>query len=424
MSEINWLSLLREEDVEGLWSGLHQVISRHPAVRPLHFATDGAAVVSPFEINADLTQELFLELFQKQRFEHYMDKGYSSSEIENEIAHIEVPNLVGTRLRKRYPESFRMARRVSALLKSSPLFCRLGEAAAAAEPAAKRRGRPPKAARQAAATNGAAASEALLGEEDDLEALTEFAGEAATAGLAGAGSKDAPPAEVKRKRMVNQVFALREWRNRKPLADSGHFSERVKSVPMRRRDTRIVGRSGASQLILSNPELEALMVEIFRAIDSPADVRTIRQLVLSKIPLQDYNIASLDEELSAGNHGATLRRDPADTRDTAEASLLREENHQQAAQLANDFLGTLRLAVNDNERRYTRLLSTLWHCYYNPTNPSQLEIARLLGVSDSLVSDNRRLIEFELKKLNLSVEDGAVFSESLKTLVAPATLSC
>lgn len=50
--------------------------------------------------------------------------------------------------------------------------------------------------------------------------------------------------------------------------------------------------------------------------------------------------------------------------------------------------------------------------------PSQLEIAELLGVSDSLVSDNRRLIEHELKKLKLTVEDGAVFSESLQRLVA------
>jgi hypothetical protein len=122
--------------------------------------------------------------------------------------------------------------------------------------------------------------------------------------------------------------------------------------------------------------------------------------------------------LNAGNNGSTMRRDPADTRGNAEDSLLREENHRQAAALANDFLYTLRRAVNHNERRFTRLLSTLWHCYYNPTNPSQLEIARFLGVSDSLVSDNRRLIEFELKKLELSVDEGVIFSESLKSLVA------
>jgi hypothetical protein len=408
MSEINWSSLLEYQDVEGLWNGLYQVVSRHPAVRPLHFTTDGAAVVSPFEINADLTQELFLELFQKQRFEHYLYTGYSSTEIENEIAHIEVPNLVGARLRKRYPESFRMARRVSALLKSSLCFRRMSDNSdEVEEPPQRKRGRPPKAATKPQA------NPVQLEEEDDLEAINDFADEEVTG--------DPPSAPAKRKRMVNQVYGLKAWKSSMPLRDSGHFTEMIRCVPMRKRDTRIVGRSGTSQLILSNPDLETLMVEIFTAIDSPADVRTVRQLVLSKIPLQDYNIASLDEELSTGNgNGATMRRDPADTRDTAEDLLLREEKNHQTAGLASDFLVCLRKAVNQNERRYSRLVSTLWHCFYNPENPSQLEIADILGVSDSLVSDNRRLIEYELKKLRLSVEEGAIFSESLKTLVEPA----
>src|SRR5687767_9281567 len=102
MTDVNWADLLAQEDVEGLWNGLYQLISRHAAVRPLHFATDGAAVTSQMEINADLTQELFIELFQKQRFDHYRQQGYTSTEIENELAYIEIPNLVGARLRKRY----------------------------------------------------------------------------------------------------------------------------------------------------------------------------------------------------------------------------------------------------------------------------------------------------------------------------------
>jgi hypothetical protein len=76
MTEIDWAGLLVDEDVEGLWNGLFQLVSRHPAVRPLHFATDGAAVSSQIEINADLAQELFLELFQKQRFDYYLKNGY------------------------------------------------------------------------------------------------------------------------------------------------------------------------------------------------------------------------------------------------------------------------------------------------------------------------------------------------------------
>jgi hypothetical protein len=400
---IDWAGLLKQEDVEGLWNGLYQLVSRHPAVRPLHFATDGAAVTSQTEINADLAQELFLELFQKQRFEHYVANRYSSSEIENELAHIELPNLVGARLRKRYPESFRMARRVSSLLKTSPRFTRIGGNDAAAEPAnpPRKRGRPPKKAKPAEASPAPAELE-----DDGFDALNDL-------------HDDEAASKPRRGRMVNQVFGLREWPRFKPVKDAGHFSDAIKSVAMRRRDTRVVGRSGASQLILSNPDLEALMVEIFKAINSPADVRTIRQLVLAKIPLQDYNIASLDEELSVGNSGGAIHREAADTRETPEGALLRGEQDRHIAGMAEAFLASLRHAVNNNERRYARLLTTLWYCYYDPQGPSQLEIAKLLGVSDSLVSDNRRLIEHELKKLKLTIEDGVIFSESLQRLIAP-----
>lgn len=409
MTEIAWADLLAEEDVEGLWNGLYQLVSRHPAVRPLHFTTDGAAVSSATEINADLAQELFLELFQKQRFDHYIANRYTSTEIENELAHIELPNLVGARLRKRYPESFRMARRVSSLLKTSSRFRRMGEPSngSAAGPQKKRRGRPSKKTKQQSS------EQAVELEDDAIETLDvdeEFASEKSNGQPASNGN-------VRRRRMVNQVYGLRQWKDSKPVLDAGHFTDKIKGVPMRRRDTRLVGRSGSSQLILSNPELEELIIEVLTAIDSPADVRTLRQLVLSKIPLQDYNIASLDEEMRANNEGDTLHREAVDTRDTPEDALLRTEQDKHIAGLADDFLDSLRHAVNNNQRRYIRLLATLWHCYYDPDGPSQLEIADMLGVSDSLVSDNRRLIEHELKKLRLSVEEGAIFSESLQQLI-------
>jgi len=415
MTEIDWAGLLAEEDVEGLWNGLFQMVSRHPAVRPLHFATDGAAVSSQVEINADLAQELFLELFQKQRFDHYVKNSYNSIEIENELARIELPNLVGARLRKRYPESFRMARRVSSLLKSSSAFRRFGPEAEKSDSGSlpentKRRGRPSNKSKLAAAS--AEGQGDYVGEDDENECIDDNQSDNhVITKSTGSGS------EPRRRRMVNQVFGLRKWPLSKPPGDSGHFAELIKAVPMRRRDTRLVGRSGSSQLILSNPDLENLMVEVLTVIDSPADVRTIRQLVLSKIPLQDYNAASLDEELSSMTGGVAIRREARDTRHTPEDALLRGEQDDRVAMMADEFLTSLRRAVNNNERRYTRLISTLWHCYYNPEGPSQLEIAKMLGVSDSLVSDNRRLIEYELKKLKLSMDEGAIFSESLQRLV-------
>jgi len=417
MTEIDWAGLLVNEDVEGLWNGLFQLVSRHPAVRPLHFATDGAAVSSQTEINADLAQELFLELFQKQRFDHYLRNKYRSVDIENELARIELPNLVGARLRRRYPESFRMARRVSSLLKASSRFRRMGADApddvvdVASDNKPRRRGRPPKNAKKPITAGDNKSS--LIDDDDSLEDIEDSAENDHQE-----FKKNGNGAEPRRKRMVNQLYGLQEWPRLKQHQDSGHFTDLIKAVPMRKRDTRLVGRSGSSQLILSNPNLENLMVEVLTVIDSPADVRTIRQLVLSRIPLQDYNVASLDEELSSGNSGVTVRREARDTRENPEDLLLRDEQDDRVALLADEFLISLRRAVNNNERRYTRLLSTLWHCYYDPSGPSQLEIAKLLGVSDSLVSDNRRLIEYELKKLKLTMDEGTIFSESLQRLVA------
>jgi hypothetical protein len=388
MAEIDWAGFLFQEDAEALWNGLFRLVSRHPCVRPLRFATDEAAVSSEFEINADLTQELFLELLQKQRFQCYADSGYTSSDIENELTRIELPNLVGARLRRRYPESFRMARRISALLKTSPNFRRVGGRAAHDNPGSDLLD--------------------LAGDEND-ELTVE----------------DREP--QKRQRMVNQVYGLRKWGRSKTGGDTGRFTELAKSVPMRSRDTRIVGRSGTSQLILSNPALEELIIEIFIAIDSPADVKTMRQLALSKISLQDYSIATLDGDF-AQSYGEPDRKKStyhfaADSRLTPEDELLGEEHRQSLVVLAADFLDRLRRAVNNNQQRYSRLMRTLWHCYYDPLEPSQIETARMLGVSDSLVSDNRKLIEHELKKMRLSRDDGTIFSESLKQLIIDRTAS-
>jgi hypothetical protein len=66
--------------------------------------------------------------------------------------------------------------------------------------------------------------------------------------------------------MVNQVFGLRKWPLSNRWGTRVIFVELIKSVPMRKRDTRLVGRSGSSQLILSNPDLENLMVEVLTVI--------------------------------------------------------------------------------------------------------------------------------------------------------------
>ena len=98
MTEVDWTTLLVSADMNGLWNGLNTLVSRHLAVRPLREVGQDGVVSLPITGCADLTQELFLELLTKHRFEHYLDNSYSNAQIENEIAYVELPNLKALRL--------------------------------------------------------------------------------------------------------------------------------------------------------------------------------------------------------------------------------------------------------------------------------------------------------------------------------------
>ncbi|NOT63184.1 MAG: hypothetical protein HOP19_23490, partial [Acidobacteria bacterium] len=61
-----------------------------------------------------------------------------------------------------------------------------------------------------------------------------------------------------------------------------------------------------------------------------------------------------------------------------------------------------------------RLCRVLWHCYFDPTEPSQLAIAELVGVSDSSVGDYRRKVEYEMRQMRLSFAQVAHFTDALR----------
>jgi len=85
-----WVESLRSSDVNRLWTELHRIVSHHPLVRASRSAGllieegSGAAYT-------DLTQELFVQLLSKNRFEHYLETNMSDYEIECEISQIELP---------------------------------------------------------------------------------------------------------------------------------------------------------------------------------------------------------------------------------------------------------------------------------------------------------------------------------------------
>ena len=98
----------------------------------------------------------------------------------------------------------------------------------------------------------------------------------------------------------DRVYGLREWRADKQRRAQAELEERVQMIPVRQRDTRMVGCTGDAQIIISNSDLEDLIVSVLEACDSPVDVRSLRSLVMSRLPVMDIYLVPIgggdDEE--------------------------------------------------------------------------------------------------------------------------------
>lgn len=347
-----WNESLKTSDVNQIWIELHRIVSSHPLVRASKRA---GFLVEEGKHNAytDLTQELFVALLSKDRFQHYIDTGMSDPEIEAEISQIELTNMLTAELRKRYPESYRLARRISTLIQSSPVFKRF----------------------------------------DNV---------------------DHPEAH---RRLADRLYGLADWKYQKTRRDVQEMEERVKAVSFQSRDTRMVGCTGDAQIVISNPELEKLIVRVFKAIDSPVDVRSLRSFVMSRLPIMDIHLVPV----GSGTDSEDDDRAPfefTDGRENPEEDLLRNEAETAAAGFVDNFLITLNRSVRGKAKQYERMINVLWHCYLISDGGTQLEVAEMLGVSDSLVSDYRKRIEVNLQQLTFTgVNEARQFEKALKRKV-------
>jgi hypothetical protein len=346
-----WVESLRSSDVNKIWSELHRIVSHHPLVRA---SRNAGLLVEEGGSSAytDLTQELFVQLLSKNRFDHYLDTSMTDYEIECEISQIELTNLLTAELRKRHPESYRLARRISTLIQSSSNFRRFDSS----------------------------------------------------------GIDDEP-----HRRLADRVYGLSEWPDHKRRRDSHDLEQRAHMVPVRQRDTRMVGCTGDSQVVISNADLEDLIISVLDAVDAPLDVRTLRSLVMSRLPVMDIYLVPLESD---DNDSERFQFEPVDRRDNPEQGLLRRESEDEAAEFVDQFLANLHETVRGKLKQYNRILAVLWHCYLSSENSTQLEVAAVLGVSDSLVSDYRRRIEQELRALSFGeVEEARRFESALRERV-------
>ncbi|HEX8501503.1 MAG TPA: hypothetical protein VF659_13045 [Pyrinomonadaceae bacterium] len=343
-----WAESLRSSDAGRVWSRLHRLVRNHPLTS--HSSSANVTSCATHDSHDDLTQELFVTLLGKDRFRHYLDAGMSDREIESEIAQIELTNLLTTGLRKRYPESYRLARRISVILRTSRRFRRFDAA----------RGR---------------------------------------------GGRHV--------RLTGQVYGLSHWPDGAASRPHPELERRVAAVPVRRRDLRMKGCTGDSQLVIGNAALEGLVAEVLEAMGAPADVRTIRGLVMSRLPVLDVHLTQFGALGDEADRGKVF--DPADARPTPEQEALRRESDGRAGERVDEFLSRLGEEAKGKPKQYERLLSVLWLCYLSPAHITQLEAAARLNVSDSLVSDYRRRIERALCALSLaSLEEARLFEEALR----------
>jgi len=347
-----WVESLKASDVNQIWLELHRIVSSHPLVRA---SKQAGFLVEEGKYNAytDLTQELFVALLSKERFQHYLDTEMSDAEIEAEISQIELTNMLTAELRKRYPESYRLARRISTLIQTGSTFKRFDN----------------------------------IGNPEQ------------------------------HRRLADRLYGLAGWPDEKTHRDVQEMQERVKVVSFQSRDTRMVGCTGDAQIVISNVELEKLIIKVFKAIDSPVDVRSLRSFVMSRLPIMDIHLVPVSG-MSDSDDDERPAFEFTDTRETPEQDLLRNEAELAAAGFVDSFLSDLSKSVRGKTKQYDRMISVLWHCYLVSNGGTQIEIAEMLGVSDSLVSDYRKRIESHLQQLSFNgINEARQFERALKLRV-------
>ncbi|HEX5734499.1 MAG TPA: hypothetical protein VF131_16810 [Blastocatellia bacterium] len=357
---IGWIEALKNNDVEALWAKLFNLISKHSSVRMLYPPNEFSTEMVRDEY-CDLTQDLFLRLFEKQRWQYYLDNDYSDERIQQELYRIEVPNMITVLQRDRHPESYRIARRISDLIKTRAEF-------------------------QHFSTSSSSAS---------------------------TGQHNC-------NKMVLRLYGLSIWPADKPTKPESDMSELIKGVTFRIRDIRRTGRGAGSQVVISNEDLVDLIVDVFTTIDTPLSVRKMRALVMSKLPIEDSRMVSISAPSPASTNQDTdlPYLDVADKRPTPLETLLQKEKWLQIEELADDALRTLKEQVRNKPNRYNKLLRVVWHCYFDPASLSQTRLARKMGISDSLVSHYRGIFDSFIRNLELSIDEFILLNSALSRRLA------
>lgn len=337
-----WNEILQTNQAELIWAELHRIVSKNRLSRN-HVKFDGLVDEGKYNYFVDLTQELFVLLLEKNRFQHYINNEMSDVEIEVEISQIEVSNMMAAKLRKRFPERFRMSRRISNILKTSELFF-------------------------------------------------EFS-------------------QIRKTRLSDKLFALNNAVVSTTIPTDNEISILVASIPHVTRDTRYVGATGDTQIIISNKDLETLIYNIMWTVGMPMTVAQIRNSVMSKLNLMDINITHVEEI----KYEDDKVFDIGDTRLNPEQIYIGQDFESKISGIVDEFMWKLSVLVKHKQKQYRLVCNIVYSMYLTDPFASQLEISKKLGVSDALVSGYRKNIEPLLKELGINtISEAKLFEQALR----------
>jgi len=276
----------------------------------------------------------------------------TESEIIFQLNNFEIKNLVLANLRNRFPERFRIARRISQILKNTQTFLRLD---------------------------------------------TGF------------------------RAHKNKSYGLIVWHEPKPSRSYHEIENSVAQIPYLLRNNNLRGCTGDSPLIISNSDLEELLIKILTAANCPLTISELRSLCISRIQIFDPQFSPI--EGNRNRHREEFDLPLLDERENAEQFLCRRAAEKESDRLVEIFLEQLKQCVRGKEKQFARMLKIL-EIWYLGAEISQLKLASQLMVSDSLVSDYRRRIEEILRTLPFSSLDQAdLFKSALSRKLQIMTIN-
>jgi hypothetical protein len=196
---------------------------------------------------------------------------------------------------------------------------------------------------------------------------------------------------------ASNLIGLSEWTEvRNPDIES--IQSRMPSAPLR--DSRAVGRSGESQLIMSNSQLESFLVGILESVGGHLALGRLKGIALSCIYLCDPGFESLEQI----DNESGRRQINSHITDPQE-ELIRKEQLARLPEKELEFLRKLEEGCGRNKVRFKRVLGVLRLCVLSNPPLQKRYAARLLQVSTSLISRDISLIRGACRSLELHDEE-------------------